>query len=69
MLFPVSLAPFFLGFSGMVFLIGASILGVWFLWVSFRAARTRSLAGSKKLLLMTVIYLPLLFVLMVADKR
>jgi protoheme IX farnesyltransferase len=69
MLFPVSLAPFFLGFSGPIFLAGASLLGLWYLWVSFRAARTRSLAGSKKLLLMTVIYLPLLFILMVADKR
>ena len=69
MLFPVSLAPFFLGISGQIFLIGGFLLGLWFLWVSFRAARSRSLAGSKKLLLMTVIYLPLLFVLMVADKR
>ncbi len=69
MLFPISLAPFFLGLSGQIFLIGASILGVWFLWTSFKAARSRSIAGSKKLLLMTVIYLPLLFILMVADKR
>ena len=69
MLFPVSLAPFFLGLSGQIFLIGGFLLGVWFLWVSIRAARTRSLGGSKRLLLMTVIYLPLLFVLMVADKR
>jgi heme o synthase len=69
MLFPVSLAPYFLGFSGMIFLAGASVLGLWFLWVSIRAAQTRSLAASKKLLLMTVIYLPLLFVLMVANKR
>lgn len=69
MLFPVSLAPFFLGLSGLVFLIGSSILGVWFVWASFRAARSRSIASSKKLLLVTVIYLPLLFILMVADKR
>lgn len=69
MLFPVSLAPYFLGFSGPIFLAGASLLGLWFLWVSFRAARTRSVAGSKKLLLMTVLYLPLLFILMVANKR
>jgi heme o synthase len=69
MLFPVSLAPFFLGLSGFVFLAGSCILGGWFLWASFRAARSRSIASSKKLLLMTVIYLPLLFILMVADKR
>ncbi len=69
MLFPVSLAPFFFGLSGRIFLAGGTLLGLWFLWASFRAARTRSIAGSKKLLLMTVIYLPLLFILMVADKR
>ncbi len=69
MLFPVSLAPFFLGLSGEKFLIGATLLGLWFLWASVKAARSRSIAGSKKLLVMTVIYLPLLFILMVADKR
>ena len=69
MLFPVSLAPFFLGLSGFIFLIGSCLLGVWFVWASFKAARSRSLASSKKLLLVTVIYLPLLFILMVADKR
>lgn len=69
MLFPVSLAPFFLGISGMVFLIGASLLGVWFLWASVQSARTKTKEKAKKLLLVTVIYLPLLFILMVADKR
>jgi protoheme IX farnesyltransferase len=38
MLVPVSLAPFFLGISGVIFLVGASILGVLFLIVSIRAA-------------------------------
>jgi protoheme IX farnesyltransferase len=69
MMVPVSLAPFFFGLSGYVFLIGATLLGLWFLWASFAAARSRSLAGSKKLLIVTVLYLPLLFILMVADKR
>jgi protoheme IX farnesyltransferase len=69
MLFPVSLAPFFLGISGIVFLIGASLLGVWFLWASVQSARTKTKEKAKKLLLVTVIYLPLLFILMVADKR
>ncbi len=69
MLFPVSLAPFFLGISGNIFLVGACILGVWFLWASISSARSRSIGSSKRLLLVTVIYLPLLFILMVADKR
>ncbi len=69
MLVPVSLAPFFFGVSGIIFLIGASLLAVWILWTSVRAARSKTNENAKKLLLVTVIYLPLLFILMVADKR
>ena len=69
MLLPVSLAPFFFGISGFVFLIGASILGVLFLIVSIQSARAKTNEMAKRLLLASVIYLPLLFILMVADKR
>ena len=69
MLIPVSLAPFFFGQDGMIFLIGASILGLWFLWASVSAARAKTNEKAKSLLLVSVIYLPLLFLLMVADKR
>lgn len=69
MLVPVSLAPFFFGVSGMVFLIGAAVLGLAFLVISIRAALARTNAQARFLLLASVIYLPLLFILMVADKR
>ncbi len=69
MLLPVSLAPFFFGQNGMVFLVGASILGVLFFIASVSAARARTNEKAKRLLLASVIYLPLLFLLMVADKR
>jgi protoheme IX farnesyltransferase len=69
MLFPVSLAPFFFNIAGMVFLVGASILGLWMLYASITAARTKSDAAARRLLLTSVIYLPILFILMVADKR
>lgn len=68
MLLPVSLAPFFFGITGMIFLVGASILGLWMLWTSIQAARSKTNAASKKLLLVSVIYLPILFILMVANK-
>jgi protoheme IX farnesyltransferase len=67
-LVPVSLAPFFFQVSGFIFLIGAFLLGVWFLYVSVKAAITRSDAMARKLLLASVIYLPLLFLLMVLDR-
>ncbi|MBV9214996.1 MAG: protoheme IX farnesyltransferase [Acidobacteria bacterium] len=69
MLVPVSLAPFFFGVSGPIFLVGAVLLGIYILWMSVRAAIAKTDERSKKLLLATVIYLPLLFILMVADKR
>ena len=69
MLLPVSLAPFFFAVSGFVFLIGAIILGVAFLIVSIQSARAKTNEMAKRLLLASVIYLPLLFILMVADKR
>jgi len=69
MLVPVSVAPFVFGQDGIVFFIGAAILGLWFLAASIRAARSRTNEKAKSLLLVSVIYLPLLFLLMVADKR
>ena len=69
MLVPVSLAPFFFGISGPIFLAGAVILGVLFLAASIQAARAKTNEMAKRLLLASVIYLPLLFILMVADKR
>lgn len=69
MLLPVSLAPFFFGLSGKIFLGGATVLGIWFLWASIQTARTMTKERARRLLLVSVIYLPLLFILMVADKR
>jgi heme o synthase len=68
MLFPVSLAPFFFSMSGFIFLIGAIVLGSWFLWVSVTAAVSRSHEQSRRLLYGSIIYLPVLFLLMVMDK-
>jgi protoheme IX farnesyltransferase len=68
MLVPASLAPYFFHAAGFIFLVGATVIGFWFLWVSIQAARTRSDESARKLLLVSVIYLPLLFLLMVVDK-
>jgi protoheme IX farnesyltransferase len=69
MLIPVSLAPFFFGSVGVIFLAGAVLLGVWLLYTAVHAARSKTNADARRLLLVSVIYLPLLFLLMVADKR
>jgi protoheme IX farnesyltransferase len=67
MLVPVSLAPFFLGFAGLVYLIGATLLGLWFLIESIRTARARTTVDARRLLFVSVLYLPLIFGLMVVD--
>lgn len=73
LLLPVSLAPFFIydqsnhQMAGWVYLIGASVLGVWFLVASIQAARAKSVEKARKLLLVSVIYLPIIYALMVFD--
>lgn len=68
MLLPVSLLPYALGISGKVYLIGAGVLGLLFLYSSVRAAISLSRQEARKLLLASVIYLPLLFILMVLNR-
>ncbi len=69
LLLPISLAPFFLGISGFIYLIGASILGVWFLYASIRTARAKTVEEARKLLLVSVLYLPVIFALMVLNHQ
>jgi protoheme IX farnesyltransferase len=68
LLLPVSLLPTVLGISGKVYLYGAIILGLLFLYSSVRAALSKSRQEARRLLLASVIYLPLLFVLMVINR-
>ena len=68
MLLPVSLLPAALGLSGKLYLGGALILGLLFLYSSARAAFSQSRQQARRLLLASVLYLPLLFVLMVFDR-
>jgi protoheme IX farnesyltransferase len=68
LLLPVSLLPTALGISGKVYLYGAIVLGLLFLYRSVRAAFSKSRQEARRLLLASVIYLPLLFILMVLDR-
>jgi len=67
LLIPVSLAPYFFGIAGLNYLVGASVLGIWFLAASIQAARAKSNEKARKLLLVSVLYLPIIFALMVFD--
>jgi protoheme IX farnesyltransferase len=65
LLFPVSLMPFFIGIAGWIYLVGAALLGLWFLYSSIIAAREKTVPQARKLLLVSVLYLPLIYALMV----
>jgi len=69
MLLPVSLLPTALGIAGQVYFFGAIILGLLFLYSSVRAAFSHSRQEARRLLLASVIYLPLLFILMVVNSK
>ena len=68
MLLPVSLLPTLLGTAGKIYFVGAIIFGLAFLYFSVRAAFSKSRQAARQLLLASVIYLPLLFILMVLDR-
>ncbi len=68
MLIPVSLVPTALGTSGMVYFYGAILLGVLFLCSSVAAALSGSRQSARRLLLASVLYLPVLFALMVINQ-
>ena len=68
MLLPVSLLPVALGMAGKIYLYGAIVLGLLFLYTSLRAAFSMSRQSARRLLLASVLYLPLLFILMVLNK-
>jgi protoheme IX farnesyltransferase len=68
LLLPVSLLPTALGIAGKVYFYGAIFLGLLFLYSSVRAAFSKSRQEARRLLLASVIYLPLLFILMVLNR-
>ncbi|HEX5603025.1 MAG TPA: heme o synthase, partial [Pyrinomonadaceae bacterium] len=68
MLLPVSLLPTVMGMSGRVYFVGAIVLGLGFLYSSLRAAFSMSRQQARRLLLASVLYLPLLFLLMVLNR-
>jgi protoheme IX farnesyltransferase len=65
MLVPVSLAPAALGISGSLYFFGALILGGLFLYSSVAAALALTRQNARRVLLASVLYLPVLFGLMV----
>ena len=67
-LVPVSLLPGILGMSGRIYLTGALLSGLWFLYSGVRVALERSTLRARKVLIASVLYLPLIYGLMLIDR-
>jgi len=67
-LIPVSLFPTLLGMTGRIYLVGALLLGCWFLYSGVRVALDRTTVRARRVLLVSVIYLPLIYGLMLLDR-
>jgi protoheme IX farnesyltransferase len=67
-LIPVSLVPAVLGMSGRLYLIGALLLGLWFLYSGVRVAVERTMIRARAVLITSVLYLPLIYGLMLIDR-
>jgi len=67
-LIPVSLTPAFIGMSGAVYAVGALALGLWFLYSGVRVALECTIIRARRVLLTSVLYLPLIYGLMLLDR-
>ncbi len=67
-LIPVSLLPGVLGMSGWFYLAGAFGAGLWFLHSGIRVARERTALRARGVLIVSVLYLPLIYSLMLLDR-
>jgi protoheme IX farnesyltransferase len=67
-LIPISLMPKFFLMAGNVYLYGAIALGLAFLYYGLRIGMDRTRQQARRVLLASVVYLPLLFSLMLLDR-
>jgi protoheme IX farnesyltransferase len=67
-LLPVSLAPTLLGMTNTIYFAAALGLGLLFLGLTLKFARTRAIPDARRLFFGSIIYLPLLWILMIAGR-
>jgi len=67
-LIPLSLVPTLMGLTGEVYFAAALVLGLAFLALTVRFARTRTVRDARRLFFSSIIYLPLIWILMIADR-
>jgi len=68
-LLPVSILPAWLGLAGNVYLVGTLLLGLAFFYFGWEVATRYTRLQARRLLQASVVYLPLVYVLMILDKK
>jgi len=67
-LIPISLCPSLFGMSGVIYFMGALLLGFGFLLCAIQFARTMTEQKARQLFFASIVYLPILLGLLVLDK-
>jgi len=67
LLIPISLLPKWLGMTGSLYMVGALVMGLAFLYAGVRVTFDRTRVRARRVLLASVLYLPVLYGLMVLD--
>jgi protoheme IX farnesyltransferase len=67
-LLPIALAPTLAGLAGTIYFGGALALTLAFLVMSIQFARTRATSDARRLFFASIAYLPILWILMIADR-
>lgn len=68
LLIPVTLIPGYLQMAGWIYLAGAIVAGLGFVYAAFGVYRNRTALQARTVLLASVIYLPVLYGLMLVDR-
>ncbi len=67
-LLPVSLGPTLVGLANTAYFAAALVLGLLFLGLTLKFARTRAVPDARRLFFASIIYLPLLWILMIVGR-
>jgi heme o synthase len=68
LLIPISMLPRWFGMTGNIYLAGALVLGFAYFYAGVLASRERTRVRARGVLLASVVYLPILYGLMMADR-
>ncbi len=66
-LIPISLVPKYLAMTGNLYLVGATLMGLLFVYAGLRISFDRTRQQARRVLLASVVYLPVLYGLMLFD--